>query len=250
MKFNTTGIVLKALDIGEYDRLVTLLTADKGLFTALCRGVRRVKSKRLAASSLLTYSRVTISENKNGYTLDEGEPTEVFFGLRSDVEKLSLAQYFCELFYEFASDTSESKEMLSLILNSLYLLSKNKKPELLIKSVAELKLLSLTGFMPNLVNCRICGEYESNEMAFDLSTGYLSCSKCPVSEGSVTLPLSCVRALRHIVYTSSDKLFSFSLSEKDLKLLSEIIEKYLLYITGRSFKALDFYKSFYNNKLY
>lgn len=245
MKFNTTGLVIKVLDIGEYDRLITLLTADKGLVIALCRGVRRVKSKRLAASSLLTYSRVTLSENKNGYALIEGEPTEVFFGLRSDVEKLALAQYFCELFYEFASDASESQEMLSLILNSLYLLSKGKKSELLLKSTAELKLLSLTGFMPNLVNCRNCGEYESKTMSFDLSNGSLSCCKCPISEGSVVLPLSCVRALRHIVYAHSDKLFSFSISEKELKLLSETIEKYLLGITGRSFKSLDFYNTFY-----
>lgn len=244
MKFNTTGLVIKVLDIGEYDRIVTLLTADKGVIRAFCRGVRRVKSKRLSASSLLTYSEFTLSKRKDGYTLDEALPKEVFFGLRSDIEKLALAQYFCELFYEFASDVSESQNMLRLILNSLYFLSEGKKPSLQIKAIAELKLLSTTGFMPNLINCCICGEFESEQMAFNTSNGSLYCSKCPPSATCIILPLSCVQALRHIVFSGFDKLFSFSLSSDDVKLLSKAVEKYMLGVTGRSFKSLDFYNSF------
>ncbi len=244
MRFNTSGLVIRVLDIGEYDRALTVLTADKGVVRAFCRGVRRVKSKRLSASSLLTYSELTLSENKDGYTLEEALPKEIFFGLRSDVEKLALAQYFCELFYEFASDASESSDMLRLILNSLYLLSEGKKPPLLIKAAAELRLLSATGFMPNLVSCRSCGEFESGTMAFDTADGSLLCGKCPINESCAVIPVSCVQALRHIVFSEFDKLFSFSLPQSDIRLLSKTVERYLLGITGRSFKALDFYNTF------
>lgn len=243
MRFNTSGLVIRVLDIGEHDRALTLLTADRGFVRAFCRGVRRVKSKRLSASSLLTYSEFTLSENKDGYTLDEALPKEVFFGLRNDVEKLALAQYFCELFYEFASDASESSDMLRLILNSLYFLSEGKKPPLLIKAVAELRLLSVTGFMPNIVSCRNCGEFESDTMAFDTADGSLLCGKCPIKETCVVIPVSCARALRHIVFSEFDKLFSFSLPESDIRLLSKTVEKYMLGITSRSFKSLDFYNT-------
>ena len=245
MKFNTSGLVIKIIDIGEYDRLVTLLTPDMGVVKAFCRGVRRIKSRRLNAASLLTYSEFTISKNRENYAVDEALPIETFFGLREDVERLALAQYFCELFNEFISDTDESEFALRLILNSLYFLSKGEKKPLLIKAITELRLLSCTGFMPNLIGCSICGEYESDTMSFNIVEGTLLCENCFMGGTNITLPLPCIRALRHIIYSDFEKLFSFSVSDENIKLLSATVEKYMLSVTNRSFKSLDFFNTLF-----
>ncbi len=242
MKFTTMGLVIRILDIGEYHRSLTLLTADYGVLHAYCRGVRRVKSKRLAASSLLTYSEFVLSEEKGGLSVLEASPVEVFFGLRNDVAKLALAQYFCELFSEFAASGMPAPETMRLLLNSLYFLSTGKKEPAFIKPIAELRLLTETGFMPGLVSCRVCGVFESPEMFFCLSDGALVCSACPAPEGEHMLsPLSCIRALRHIVFSDFEKLFSFALPENDGRLLNAAVERYLLYVTERSFPSLEFY---------
>lgn len=245
MKFNTSGLVIKIIDIGEYDRLITLLTPDMGVIKAFCRGVRRIKSRRLNASSLLTYSEFTLSERQDNYVVDEALPIETFFGLREDVERLALAQYFCELFNEFISEADESEQALRIILNSLYFLSKGEKPPLLIKAITELRLLSSTGFMPNLIGCSVCGEYESDVMAFNISEGSLLCENCFMSEAQIVLPLSTIRALRHIIYSDFEKLFSFSLNDENIKLLSAAVEKYMLSVTNRSFKSLDFFNTLF-----
>ena len=59
--------------------------------------IRDSNSRRHAATQLLSYSQFQIYKGKDKYIINDAQPEHVFFGLRSDIERLSLAQYFCEL---------------------------------------------------------------------------------------------------------------------------------------------------------
>ena len=48
--------------------------------------------------------------------------------------------------------------------------------------------------------------------------------------------------MRHISYSENEKLFSFTLGEESLNMLSDVTEKFLLAQTSKKFKTLDFYK--------
>lgn len=237
--------MIKEQNIGEYDRLITVLTARHGLIRAFSRGAKKAKSKKLSATALLTYSDFTFTKTKDTYAVEDAVAKEVFFELREDIVKTALAQYICELAYEFCEQDYESEEILRLFLNSLYFLKEGKKSPLFIKSVTELRLLSLSGYMPALVACDGCGEYETEKMSFCPHSGKLYCNKCIPPQSAVSLSLSVVRAMRHIVFSDFDKVFSFSLSEKSEEELSRICERYLLLQTSRKFKTLDFFKSLY-----
>lgn len=240
-KKSMPGLVIKEQTIGEFDRLITVLTANKGLVRAFSRGAKKTKSKKLSATALLTYSDFTFVSKKGTYTVEDAVSREAFFELRSDVLKITLAQYICELAYEFCEQDYESGEILRLFLNSLYFLKSDKKSPLFIKAVTELRLLSLSGYMPDLVACDGCGEYESDVMSFCPGSGKLYCENCTPKEKAVKLPLSVVRALRHIVFSDFEKIFSFSLSKESEKLLSFVCEEYLISKTQRKFKTLDFF---------
>lgn len=244
-KISAAGLVIKEQNIGEYDRLITVLTARHGLIRAFSRGAKKAKSKKLSATALLTYSDFTFTKTKDTYAVEDAVAKEVFFELREDIVKTALAQYICELAYEFCEQDYESEEILRLFLNSLYFLKEGKKSPLFIKSVTELRLLSLSGYMPALVACDGCGEYETEKMSFCPHSGKLYCNKCIPPQSAVSLSLSVVRAMRHIVFSDFDKVFSFSLSEKSEEELSRICERYLLLQTSRKFKTLDFFKSLY-----
>lgn len=244
-KISAAGLVIKEQNIGEYDRLITVLTARHGLIRAFSRGAKKAKSKKLSATALLTYSDFTFTKTKDTYAVEDAVAKEVFFELREDIVKTALAQYICELAYEFCEQDYESEEILRLFLNSLYFLKEGKKSPLFIKSVTELRLLSLSGYMPALVACDGCGEYETEKMSFCPHSGKLYCNKCMPPQSAVSLSLSVVRAMRHIVFSDFDKVFSFSLSEKSEEELSRICERYLLLQTSRKFKTLDFFKSLY-----
>ncbi len=241
MKITASGLVIREQNIGEADKLITVLTAKHGIVRAFSRGAKKAKSKKLAATSLLVYADFTFTKNRDAFSVEDATVKEVFFELRSDVQKMALAQYFCELAYEFCEEDFESEEVLRLFLNSLWLLKENKKIPAFIKAVTELRLMSLSGYMPDLVACEKCGDYETAYMYFDFENGKIYCKNCTPSSYHKCISLSVVTAMRYVSFSDFDKIFSFTLSNDSLTDFCSICEEYLLNKTQRKFKTLEFY---------
>ena len=128
MQTQTEGLIIKSRDINENDTVVKILTGDLGLISAFANGTKKVKSRTASAAvSPMTYSRLTLYRGRESYIVDDAKAIDVFFGLREDIEKLSLANYFCELAGEFSPENTEAHEFLSLTLNLLHLLSEDKR---------------------------------------------------------------------------------------------------------------------------
>lgn len=248
-KIKTDGLIIKQQNIGEQDKLVTVLTRNLGVIRAFVRQGKNIKSRNCASTGLLCYSQLTLYKGKQDYyTVENATLTNMFSGLKGDISRLALAEYFCEAAAAVCPDGQNAEEHLRLILNALYLLSKGEISQLLIKSAVEMRLASISGYMPDLLMCPQCGAYEAEEMYFTLS-GRLFCAGCfensAFSQG-IQLNKGLVFALRHIVYSDDKKLFSFSLSDKSLLRLSEITENYLSLKAEKSFDTLKFYKSVQN----
>ena len=94
-RFTTEALVIREMNVGENDRLVTLFSKEHGIIKAFASGAKGIKSKKGAATSLLTYGSFAI-KNKNGsLRIYEATPIAIFFGAGSDIELLTLSQYFC-----------------------------------------------------------------------------------------------------------------------------------------------------------
>ena len=240
----TNGIVLRESATGERDRLVTILTEKIGVVRAFANGAKGAKSKSASATDLLCFSKFTLyRSNSNVFTVREASVIEIFFPIRQDLIKLSLAQYIAEIAADFSPREAEAGEQLSLVLNSLSFIANEKRPILLVKASVELRLLTLSGYMPALVACDGCGEYEKETMFFDVDGGKLFCSDCvnEKKKGVFPVTLGVLSAMRHICFSESKKVFGFSLPENSLKSLNVLTERYLLSIAGRRFKTLDFF---------
>lgn len=242
LKITAPGLVIREQSIGESDKLITVLTAKYGLVRAFSRGAKKTKSKKLAATSLLAYSDFTFTKTKDAFSVEEALVKEVFFELRNDVQKMALAQYFCELGYEFCEEDFESEEILRLFLNSLWLLKDGKKTAPFIKAVTELRLMSLSGYMPDLIACDRCSEYETDIMYFSSESGKIYCKNCMPQTPCECVNSSVITAMRYVTLSDFGKIFSFSLKDESLRRFCEISEEYLLHKTQRKFKTLEFYK--------
>lgn len=244
MKFRTEGLIIKEQNIGEQDKLVFALTKSNGVIKAFVRGAKNIKNQKCASTSLLSYSRLTIYKGRDSYIIGDAQTIRIFSKLRSDVKKMCLAQYFCELALTICPREQKADAFLSLILNSLYLLGEEKRSAELIKPCFEMRLASMAGYMPDLRMCRECGEYCPDIMYFLPKIGMLECAACHVKNGEIAIELnpSTLTALRHTVYADDDKLFSFSLSEQGLEVLNQASESYLKYRFEKDFKTLTFYK--------
>lgn len=249
MKFSTDGLVIREQRIKEGDKVITLLTRDKGVIRAFVNGANNIKSPKTTATGLITYSQFDIYLSSKGtYTIDDAHAKEVFMPLRQSIDKMALTQYFCELAEQLAPRDANAEDVLRLTLNSIYMLANDKRPPDLIKSVFELRIMSVSGYMPDLVSCCRCHCYESDKMYFLPESGLLICGNCAndSSEKKVFTGKSLTNAMRHCVYSEFNKLFSFTMSDKAASALGNITENYCTAHIEKKLNTLDFYKQVRN----
>ena len=244
MYMTVQGIVLRVTDYNERDALLTLLTDRYGKLTIKARGLRRKNSPLVAPCQLLAYGEFTLFEYRGQYTINEAHSLELFTPLRRDLTKLSLGTYFAQVSEVLSQEDYPSPELLSLVLNCLYALSRLDLPESLIKAVFELRAACLSGYTPDLFGCHICGSLEPDR--FDLSAGQLECHNCRnhASTG-IRMPISTavLEAMRYICLCDPKRIFSFHVSSATLDQLANLAEAYLSTQLERGFSTLDFYKS-------
>lgn len=239
------GIVLKERSFGEQDKFIDILTKDRGVMELPVRGARKINGRMSASTQLFAYSRFCFEQKKNRLYINSVEPIHIFYGLRNSLSAISLASYFADVVRSCIPELTDSKNIARLFLNTLYYLENNLRSEKLLKSIFELRLMSETGFMPDVLGCRVCGDFEPQELYFSVKNGGFLCKNCCNSpdEYSFGLKLPVLQAIRHIVLADFDRLFNFRVSDNTLERLSVFSESYIISHLERNFNTLDFYKS-------
>ncbi|BFJ83961.1 DNA repair protein RecO [Ruthenibacterium sp. CLA-JM-H11] len=241
MQTITKGLVLRATKTNEADRVLSILTPEQGIISAMAKGALRLKNKLFSGTGLFCYSEFTLFQGKSMYIVDDAQVQTVFYGIHDDMENMALAMYFSELTSVFSPVDEEAKEMLRLLLNSFYLMSEHKRSSSFLKAVFELRALSLAGYMPDLVACADCVRYEGGPFYFDKQTSKIFCSDCAGKRGEIcNLDPSALAAMRHIVFSSDEKLFSFTLGKESEKRLGKVITDYLNTCLDKPLKTADF----------
>ena len=243
MYLKVQGLVLRVTNYKDHDALLTVLTRSEGKITVKARGLRRKNSPLTGPCQLLSYSEFTLFEYRGMYTINEATSIELFYGLRRDLVKLSLATYFAQVADVLSQEDLPNPELQSLLLNCLFALSKLSEPEVKIKAVFELRGASLAGYMPDLFGCHVCGS--QNPDKFDISEGMLECTRCRNLGGGIRMPVTpaVLEAMRYICLCEPKKLLNFNIGPENLIKLSNLSEAYLTTQLERGFTTLDFYKS-------
>ena len=123
MQAKTAGMILKQRDIGENDRILTVLSQDMGLIEVCARRSKSPKNPLTAATQVLCYSSFELYKGKASYYIaDSAEIIRPFYDLRLDVVKVALASYFAELCAAVSPTVETSDEILRMLLNTMHLL--------------------------------------------------------------------------------------------------------------------------------
>ncbi len=245
MQEKHSGVILRETDVGENDRIITLLTADAGILRAFAKGSKKPKGRLFAPTRLFSYGDFVLYRGKDKYIVTEATRRRGFFGRIDNIEKLALAQYVCELCsvavpQEYPEETSA---ILRLVLNTLYAIESTDNPPNHIKASFELRLMTLLGYGPQVSNCASCGK-EDGGMTFYPGEGVVLCPLCAgLTPGGVFLEPSAKAAMEYVTTCEGEKLFAYRIPQTAQTGLWAAAEQTVIKELERTFKTLDFYHS-------
>lgn len=218
--------------------MLTILADGIGVVSACAYGVRSKKSKMKAATQVLCFGEFVLSKKQGDiYRVESVEIIDTFYPICEDIVKLALANYMCELARDAFSDGDSA--VLSLLLNTLYVLAYRDIDSSLAKAVFELKLSKYAGYEPCMDECIGCGE-RNNLSAFCFDGG-MKCSSCK-NPADMDINTDVLSAVRYVLSSEDKKIFAFNVSENVKNKLALLAEGYILSKSERTYKSLDYYK--------
>ena len=95
------------------------------------------------------------------YHINSVEPIEVFYNIRTDLDKLKYAVNIIKIIQDVTHENQNCFNILQLLLNTLYVISETDKNLDLVLSIFKMRLASIIGFRPKIEGCTNCNEKEN-----------------------------------------------------------------------------------------
>ena len=146
--YEVTGMVLKSVPAGEYDRRVEILTRERGRISGFMRGARRPGSPVMAAASPFVFGTFKIHEGRSAYQILEAKVDNYFEKLRSDMIAACYGSYFCEILQFVTRENNDASNLLYLAYQSLRALESDSFDNRLVRAIFEIKTVMLEGEYP------------------------------------------------------------------------------------------------------
>jgi DNA repair protein RecO (recombination protein O) len=187
------AVVLRTVDHGEADRVVTLLARGHGKLAAFARSARASRKRFGGALEPFTLLHAELSGRGGGdrlLRLDSVAPERAFHAIRGDLARIACASYAIELARELTRDHEPHDDLFDLLVDYLGRLDGAPARPAMLRAF-ELAALAAAGFQPRLDACARCGALVAGgEASFSPGDGGLLCGGCAAGAGPDRLPLS------------------------------------------------------------
>ncbi len=153
----TTGIVLRAVDYKDNDRMLTLLTKDYGLMSARAVGGKKPSGKMFASAAMLACGDYEFYEKNGRFGVCGCAVRYRFFDLQNDYDAYAASCVICDAALKVAQEESADPKLFALVSQALYALDKGAEPKSALCYFLQ-RLLYIEGVYPALSHCAVCGE--------------------------------------------------------------------------------------------
>ena len=174
------AFVLRTVDFGERDRVVSLLSRERGKLSAFARGAR--SSRRRFGGALEPFTRLAAELRERPgaelWTLDDVFVERGHGAIRGDLARIACAGYACELAGALVRDAEPHEDLFDLLGGYLARLDEGPAFPWDLRAL-ELGALRAAGLMPRLDACARCGgPAREDPVRFDPAHGGVVCRAC------------------------------------------------------------------------
>jgi DNA repair protein RecO (recombination protein O) len=204
--YRTPAVILKRMDLGEADRIVTLYTRDVGKLRAVAKGVRRTTSRSAGHLEPFTLSDCLFAVGRDLDIISQAETLESFRTIRENLELTTHAYYLAEVVDLLTADREENRAVFDGLVDSLHQLAHTSDVRLVL-IVFHLKLMDALGYRPELRECVSCrAQIEPERNQFSPVMGGIMCPACgPTEPTARTISTPALKLLRFLQLTEGER---------------------------------------------
>jgi DNA repair protein RecO (recombination protein O) len=245
--YSTPAIVLRKVDFGDYDLVITFFTLQEGKITAIAKSAK--KSTKRFAGILELFSALNVvystGRRKGLPILQEATLKYPFSSIRTSMLKTAYASYWAQLINEWMESGQKQVEIYELFQYILRKLDSCQTSEAALSILFQMKFITLSGLAPNLGQCSICHieveKIKETRVQFDFSKGGILCDGCASKTSRKTfLSKGIIKQLLWIEKGDLVKAVRVRFSSDALKEGSEFLETFVPYHLGKEPRSLKF----------
>lgn len=175
----TRGVVLRAINIREADRILEIYSDDLGKLRAVAKGVRKIQSRLAGHLEPFTYVDLMLAKGRGELpTVTAARALKHYEGVRRDLKRVAAASYIAELVGRLSPDGQASRYFPKLLRSALEELASEQDARR-VTSYYEWQALAVAGWEPNLRTCVHCdGKLYPSQLAFSIALSGVLCKSC------------------------------------------------------------------------
>jgi DNA repair protein RecO (recombination protein O) len=246
--YRTEAIVLRRIDFGEADRLLTVFTPERGKLRLVAKGARKPSSRKSGHVELFSRGQFLVAVGRDLDIITQAETLEPHLPLHQDLQRTTYAYYVAELADAFAAEQDENRPLFTLLQDALgWLCTASEPSELsgwlsLATRYYELHLLGLVGFQPQLFVCGQCKSQLAPEINYlSAAAGGVLCPKCGYERlGTIALSVNALKVLRFLQTREWEICRLLRISPASHAEIEAALNTYITYHLERKLKSIDF----------
>jgi DNA repair protein RecO (recombination protein O) len=245
--FSTPAILLRRLDYGDFDVIVTFFTLKSGKMTLIAKSAKKSTKRFAGILELFSILELVAStgRGKGLPVLQEAALKQPFSGIRADFKKTAYASYWAELIYNWMEDNYQQVALYCLFEHVLTELDTGPTTAAALNILFQMRFLNLSGHRPHLTACSLCHKELENiqqtKIIGDLKGGGILCGSCSSrSESPISLARGTIKQLLWVESGDLAKATRMKFSPAALKESTHFLEAFASYHLGKQPRSLKF----------
>ena len=210
------GIVIKATDYKDSDKIVTIFSAEKGLIRARIRGVKKKGAKLVFAVQPFAFVEFLLNAKDGFYTIINATSIDQFYDITNNFDDYIFMLSCLEVVEKTVKENENQVDLFLLLLNSLKLVCYERVASINVFIKFMFEAMRFLGFSFNFDHCAKCGgSLDNSDVGFSYDYNGLICSKCLKKEQYLELTRGELAVIKNINQTAIEKLGNLKFNSRD-----------------------------------
>lgn len=238
----TKAIVIRTFDFRETSIIAEFFTRDFGRLKGILKGIRKDRKKFASTVEPFSLNEIIFYQSRASdiHLVSGCDLEDSFLNVRCDLKKIHLASFMMELISALLAPEDKNEEAFEVVLSCLKDLSLASDPEKII-SIAQIKLLRLSGFKPHFDSCVLCDNDILGEAKFSSKFGGLLCPKCAYRDSQIHPVLKgTIASIKHIEKSGWSDTLRLNLAHPIKTELEGMLDRFLTFHLEKRLKTARF----------